>query len=265
MNNKLLYGIMIVAIVVGAIMVRFKGYNYSILYSDHSRLEVSMEQAFELKDIKQIASESFKNDTVIRKTTLFNTSFAVDAKELKEEEINTFFNKLNEKYNKDYSMNELKRNSILLEKGAASTISTMTDEEVNKLIAEIKDEYGLEFTKEELNETQTRVRVTPANRVRVWDTVSGLILPMFISAVIVGIYYAIRYRKLYKNAWIIRPVKLAGRLILVLGFILAVIVIARIPVGAYLGTLLIMAYLATMLVDNYSAELALEKIKEKDE
>ena len=264
MNNKLLYGIMIVAIIVGAIMVRIKGYNYSVLYSDHTRLEVSMAQAFELKDVKQIAEESFKSDTVIRKTTLFNTSFAVDAKELKDEEMETFFNKLNEKYNKDFSIKELKRNTILAENNAAD-VSSMTDEEVATLISKIKEQYGLDYTKEELENTETRVRLSDASRVRVWDTVSGLILPMFISAVIVGVYYALRYRKLYKNAWIIRPVKLAARLILVLGFILAVIVIARIPVGAYLGTLLIMAYIATMLLDNYSAELALDKLKEKDE
>lgn len=265
MNKKLLYGLMIIAIIVGAIMVRVKGYNYTIINSNHTRIEVSLNQDFDLKDVKQIANESFSKDTVVRKTTLFNTSVAVEAKEFKDEEITTFFNKLNEKYGKDYNLKQLKRDDIMIAKNLATTLGTMTDDELNAKLAEIKQEYGLEYTKEELESTDTSVRMTNVSRIRVWDTVKGLALPMLIAAVIVGLYYAIRYRKLYKNAWIIRPVKLAAKLILVLGFILAILVIARIPVGSYLGTLLIMAFIITMLADNYSCELALEKVKEKED
>ena len=173
--------------------------------------------------------------------------------------------KLNEKYGKDYNLKQLKRDDIMIAKNLATTLGTMTDDELNAKLAEIKQEYGLEYTKEELESTDTSVRMTNVSRIRVWDTVKGLALPMLIAAVIVGLYYAIRYRKLYKNAWIIRPVKLAAKLILVLGFVLAILVIARIPVGSYLGTLLIMAFLITMLADNYSCELALEKVKEKED
>ena len=63
MNKKLLYGLMIIAIIVGAIMVRVKGYNYSIINSNHTRIEVSLNQDFDLKDVKQIANESFSKDT----------------------------------------------------------------------------------------------------------------------------------------------------------------------------------------------------------
>ena len=264
MNNKILYCLMIIAIIIGAIMVRFKGYNYTTIYSDHKRLEVSMGQSFELKDVKALADESFKNDTVVRKTTLFDTSFAVDVKEISDDELNTFFGKLNEKYGKNFSLNELKRNTILYELGVTDKVENMTDDELKALISQITEKYNMTYTVDELKTTETYVRTTDVIRIRVLDTVIGLLLPMLITAVIVGLYYAIRFRKLYKNAWIIRPLKLEFKLILVLGFILAVLVIARIPVGSYLGTLLIMAFLATMLVDNYSAELALEKVKEKD-
>lgn len=265
MNNKVLYVIMIIAIVVGAIMVRFKGYNYSTLYSDHKRIEVSMEQAFELKDIKQLADECFSHDTVVRKTTLFNTSFAVDVKEYTDEEVNNFFSKLNEKYSKEFALKDLKKDSIIKELNATDTITKMTDEEMGAFLSQVKEKYGIEYTPEEIKDPSTYVWETHVSRIRVMDTVYGLILPMLISTLIVCVYYAIRYRKLYKNAWIIRPLKLALKLIIVLGFVLAVLVIARIPIGSYLGTLLIMTYIATMLVDNYSAELALEKYKKKED
>lgn len=263
MKNKVIYLIMIIAIVAGAIMVKVKGYNYSTIYSDHKRLEVSMEQQFELNDIKKMADESFKADVVVRKTTLFNSSFAVDSKELSDDEINTFLGKLNEKYGKNFTLKELKRDSILTEMGAAN-VSSMEDEDLTVLIAKIKNLYGLDYTKEEITATSTYVRVTDVSRIRVLDTVKGFVLPMLITGIIVGIYYAIRFRKLYKNAWIIKPVKLALKLILVLGFILGVIAIARVPVSSYLGTLIIMAFIAAMLIDNYSSELALEEIREKE-
>ena len=263
MKNKFIYCVMIIAIIVGAIMVVTKGYNYSTIYSDHKRLEVSMEQEFELKDIKNIANECFSGDVVIRKTTLFNTSFAVDGKELKEEEIEKFLNKLNEKYGKTFSLKELRRDEVLTSMNA-SDISSMKDEEIATLITNIKEKYGLEYTKEELQETTTLVRTSNVNRIRVIDTIKGFIIPMIITTCLVGIYYAIRFRKLYKHAWILKPIKLGAKLVIVLGFILAVIVIARIPVSSYLGTLIIMAYIAAMLLDNYSSELALEEIKAKE-
>ena len=263
MKNKFIYILMIIAIVAGAIMVRVKGYNYSTIYSDHKRLEVSMEQQFELNDIKKIADECFSSDTVVRKTTLFNTSFAVDCKELKEEEITTFLNKINEKYSKNFSLKELRRDEVLTEMNAAD-VANMTDEEVTTLINNIKDKYGLDYTKEEIQATSTFVRLTEINRIRVLDTIKGFIVPMLVTGVLVGLYYAVRFRKLYKNAWILKPLKLAAKLILVLGFILAVIVIVRIPVSSYMGTLLIMAYLGAMLLDNYSSELALETIEAKE-
>lgn len=264
MKNKLIYCVMIIAIVVGAIMVVKKGYNYSTIYSDHKRLEVSMEQEFEIKDIKNIANECFSGDVVVRKTTLFNTSFAVDSKELKEEEIEKFLNKLNEKYGKSFSIKELRRDEVLTAMDAAD-VSSMKDEEITTLIANIKDKYGLDYTKEELQETNTFVRTSNINRIRVIDTVKGFIIPMIVATCLVGVYYAIRFRKLYKHAWILKPIKLGAKLVIVLGFILAVIVIARIPVSSYLGTLLIMAFIAAMLLDNYSSELALEEIKAKED
>ena len=53
MKNKSLYIIMIIAIILGAIIVKTKGFNYSTLYSEHKRVEIIVGKEYELKDIEK--------------------------------------------------------------------------------------------------------------------------------------------------------------------------------------------------------------------
>ena len=58
MKNKSLYIIMIIAIILGAIIVKTKGFNYSTLYSEHKRIEIIIGKEYDLKDIEKIADEA---------------------------------------------------------------------------------------------------------------------------------------------------------------------------------------------------------------
>ena len=80
MKNKSLYIIMIIAIILGAIIVKTKGFNYSTLYSEHKIVEIIVGKEYELKDIEKIADESIKEDHITRKATLYGTSVTIDAK-----------------------------------------------------------------------------------------------------------------------------------------------------------------------------------------
>ena len=44
---------MIIAIILGIIILKTKGFNYSTVYSEHERLEISLGDDYNIKDIKK--------------------------------------------------------------------------------------------------------------------------------------------------------------------------------------------------------------------
>lgn len=259
MKNKFLYVVMIIVIVLGAIMVKVKGFNYETLYSDHKRIEIVIGNEFDVKDISKIAKETIKEKSIVRKTTLFGTSVSIDAKNITDDEINNLFAKLNEKYSKSYDMKSLKKEKILVEQNATS-VSSMSDEEITTLINNVKDKYGLEYTKEELQDTVSKVRMSDVSKVEFYDMLKGFILPLLISLAIVLVYYAVRFNKLYKKAWVLEPVKLALNMILSQAFLIAVVAITRIPVSQYIICVLLFVWILQIISETVKNEKALEKI-----
>lgn len=262
MKRKVLYIVMIIAIVLGIVMVKIKDFNYSILYATHKRIEIVLDKEYNLEDVQNIAKETIKSDCIVRKTTLFSTNVSIDTKSVTDEEISNLFSKLNEKYGKDYDIKDLKKEDILKELNVTS-VSDMTDEEVDTLIAQIKEKYGLDYTKDELQDTTT-VRLSDISGVKLFDIVKGLIIPMLITLGIVCVYFAIRFKKVYKNAWIIKPVKFFFEMVLNQVFIIAIIAIARIPVSNYLPALLIFVFLLQLISETLKSELELKKVNVED-
>lgn len=263
MKNKFLYVVMIIVIILGAIMVKVKGFNYETLYSDHKRIEIVLGNDFDVADISKIAKETIKEKSVVRKTTLFGTSVSIDAKNITDDEINNLFSKLNEKYSKDYDMKKLKKDSILVEQNATS-ISSMSDEEITTLISQIKEKYGLEYTKEELQETVSLVRMSDVSKIEFYDMLKGFIVPLVISLAIILVYYAIRFNKLYKKAWILEPIRLAFEMLLNQLFLIAVVAIARIPVSQYIICVLLFVWILQIISETIKNEKALEKINAEE-
>lgn len=263
MKNKFLYVLMIIVIILGAVMVKVKGFNYETLYSDHKRIEIVLGNDFDVKDVSEIAKETIKDKSVVRKTTLFGTSISIDAKNITDDEVNALFTKLNEKYSKDYDMKKLKKDSILVEQNATS-VSSMSDEEITTLISQIKEKYGLEYTKEELQDTVSLVRMTDVSKIEFYDMLKGFILPLVISLAIILVYYAIRFNKLYKKAWILEPVRLAFEMILNQAFLIAVIAITRIPVSQYIICVLLFVWVLQIISETIKNEKALEKINAEE-
>lgn len=263
MKNKFLYVVMIIVIILGAIMVKVKGFNYETLYSDHKRIEIVLGNDFDVADISKIAKETIKEKSVVRKTTLFGTSVSIDAKNITDDEINNLFSKLNEKYSKDYDMKKLKKDSILVEQNATS-ISSMSDEEITTLISQIKEKYGLEYTKEELQETVSLVRMSDVSKIEFYDMLKGFIVPLAISLAIILVYYAIRFNKLYKKAWILEPIRLAFEMLLNQLFLIAVVAITRIPVSQYIICVLLFVWILQIISETIKNEKALEKINAEE-
>lgn len=264
MKNKVLYVVMIIVILLGAVMMGLRGFNYGILYSKHKRIEVVIGGEYNLEDVAQIAKEAIKEKSVVRKTTLFETSVAIDAKDIKEEEILSLFDKLNQKYDKDYDVKDLKRNQILTELNAAD-VASKTDEEITELISQIKEKYNLEYTKEELQDSVVLVRLSDVNEISIFDTLKYMIVPSLIALAIVVVYFEIRFHKLYKRAWFLEPIKFVLKMVLIEAFVLSVVTIARIPVTQYLAPALIFVWLLVVITGTVQNEKRLKNVDNADE
>lgn len=264
MRNKVLYVVMIIVVLLGAVMMGVKGFNYGILYSKHKRIEVVIGGEYNLEDVSKIAKETIKEKSIVRKTTLFGTSVAIDAKDIKEEEIFNLFDKLNEKYGKDYDVKDLKRNQIMTELNVTD-VASKTDDEINELISQIKEKYNLDYTKEELQDSVVLVRLSDVNGVSIFDTLKYMVVPSLIALGIVVVYFGIRFRKLYKRAWLLEPIKFILKMVLIEAFVLSVVVIARIPVTHYLAPVLIFVWLLTLLACTIQNEARLKNVDNVEE
>lgn len=264
-NNKIFNVVAIIVILLGIVMMVVKGFNYDLLHSEHTRVEINIGKEFNKDDISKIVKETIKEPSVVRKTNLFGVSVAIDTKNVTDEELNNLFSKLNEKYGKNYTVKDLKRDEILTELGKTD-ISTMKDEDITSLISEIKEKYNLEYTKEELQSTSMTTIKTTVSATNIWDMLKYMVLPAVISLAIVAVYYAIRFHKMYKKAWLLEPIKLIVDILLIEAFLLAVIAISRIPVAEYVVTILIFVWLlklvsATVQNENRLKNIVIEKDK----
>ena len=106
MSKKIIYILLALIIVAGAIMTCVKGFNVDTMYTDNVRLYVYIQKEFENNDIKQIAKEVFGTDEiVVQKVEAYKDMAVITIKqkdvninaELKNlvEQLNT---KINEKY-----------------------------------------------------------------------------------------------------------------------------------------------------------------------
>lgn len=258
MKNKVLYVVMIIVILLGSVMLAVKGFNQGLLYSNHKRIEIVIGSEYNLDEIKNIVKDTIKAKAIVRKTTLFETSVAIDAKEMSDEEILNLFAKLNEKFGKDYDIKDLRKNDILTEMNV-NDIASMSDEEITSLISQIKDKHNLEYTKEDLQDSVTLVRLTDIHEANMWDTLKYLVVPVLVSLGLVAVYFGIRFRKLYKNAWILEPIRFVIRMVLVEAFIVSVFAIARIPVAQYMTTVLILVWLLGIILSTVCEENRLVK------
>ena len=116
MSKKIIYILLALIIVAGAIMTCVKGFNVDTMYTDNIRLYVYIQKEFENNDVKQIAKEVFGTDEiVVQKVEVYKDMAVITIKqkdvkninaELKDlvEQLNT---KINEKYGIENTTDEI--------------------------------------------------------------------------------------------------------------------------------------------------------------
>ena len=109
MKNKLLYIILIILVLVGAIVYKVKGFNKELNYSNRQEFEISTASTLDVIKVEEIAKEVLTNREVkVQKVERFDNALVIISTEISEEEKQNIINKVNEEYNETVSNDEIK-------------------------------------------------------------------------------------------------------------------------------------------------------------
>ncbi len=105
MKKKIIYGILIVIIIAGIVIVATQGLRADIIYSKNVRIDIYLGKDFENNDIKQIAQEVFGYDRVlIQKVELYGDMVSITIPDNNEENLDEKVEQLNSKINEKYEL-----------------------------------------------------------------------------------------------------------------------------------------------------------------
>jgi len=260
LKSNFLYIIMIIAIVAGGIVIKVKGFEYSLENSNHQRLEVIINTPYDEKEMSSVINEAYKKQHTVKTSSIFNTTVAIDAKEFTDDDITAILNKINEKYGTNYSLKNMKLADII-DEYELSDVSSMKDKEVEEVIAQIKEKYGLEFTKDELADTSSiKVAKKDVNALDILSTVKKFVLPLIIVTSLILLYIEIRAFKYDKLIFI----KILLKLVITEACLVAVIALVRLPLSNVVITALVAFGIGQLLVFNVKNENRRKKIKEEE-
>ncbi|MBR3153169.1 MAG: hypothetical protein IKF52_06205 [Clostridia bacterium] len=260
MKNKLLYIIMIIAIILGIIVIAVKGFNLSVDFAKHQRILINIDEEFDIKDMNKIAKEVFKSNYKVRKSNLFGTAAIIDVKDVSDEDITTLLDKVNEKYETEYSLKQIKLPQIK-EELKLDDISSLTDDELKEKINSIKEKYGLEYTADELKDSSSKVKIINVERIKLYDYIKPYIIPVLISFGLIIVYFGIRYFKLGKNAWLKEPIRLLFNVVIMQLFLVSIIAITRIPINEYVAIIMVAILILQVLTETMKNEKRLLEMK----
>lgn len=108
-NKKTIVALILTIIVIAGIIVALvKGFAFDLKYQDAKRIELGIGQAFNEKDIKEIAKEVLGNTQVtIQKIEVYEDAASIMAKDITDEQKNEIITKVNEKYGSNISAEEV--------------------------------------------------------------------------------------------------------------------------------------------------------------
>lgn len=114
MKNKMISYIVIVLIILVGIAAIFAfKLNYTLMYGEHTTINVYLGKAYNLQEIKPIVEETLgKQETVYQEIETFGDSIAITVKEATEEQISNLESKLKEKYEIESTETILQTNKI---------------------------------------------------------------------------------------------------------------------------------------------------------
>ncbi len=109
MNRKLLYIIIAIIIIAGAIMGITKGFNKGVTYANSQKIEVYINQKIDKNDIQEIADDIFGKNTPkqIQTVEIFNDMIAITVQSATDEQLDNLVKTVNEKYGLEYTRDDV--------------------------------------------------------------------------------------------------------------------------------------------------------------
>lgn len=108
MKNKILYLIMIIVTIIGAIIIGIKGFEFNIAYRKTKMIEIYIGKEFDLNDIKDITNEVLTGKEVkLNKIGEFENTVAITVDEISDEEFDLLIQRTNEKYELENSKEDI--------------------------------------------------------------------------------------------------------------------------------------------------------------
>lgn len=98
-NKKVLYSLMALIIVLGIISIFVFRLNFTLMYSEHTKINVYLGKEYNLDEIKKLTEEALgKQEIIYQEIEVFRDSVAINVKSATEEQIDSLEAKLKEKY-----------------------------------------------------------------------------------------------------------------------------------------------------------------------
>lgn len=113
LNKKVVILGLSLLIIAGIVVVLFKGFNVNLLLEQHEVIEFVIGKDFEVKDVKDICNEVFKDKKVVlKKIEVFNDAVSINASSITNEEKQNLVEKLNEKYGTEKRIDEVEIKTV---------------------------------------------------------------------------------------------------------------------------------------------------------
>lgn len=107
-RKYIIYGIILLIIIFGIVMVAIKGFNVDLRYQSSKMIELYIEDEFNIEDIKQMTDEVFGDSPVIiQKVEMFEDTVAIRALDITDEQKSNMVQKVNEKYSLELSADDI--------------------------------------------------------------------------------------------------------------------------------------------------------------
>ncbi len=98
-NKKTLYILIAIIIILGTISIFTFRLNFTLMYSEHTKINVYLGKEYNLEDIKKITEETLgKQEMIYQEIEIFKDSIAINVKSATDEQISALETKLKEKY-----------------------------------------------------------------------------------------------------------------------------------------------------------------------
>ena len=265
-------------------MIAIKGFNVNLKYRAHKVAVISLNQDYNVKDIKSIASEVLgKKETQIEKYGAYGDQVAINADEITDDQLENIVSKINEKYNINQKisikMNDgyeisdveaiakdaLQSEKITAEKDSKDETTVIincgivTEQKIDNLVNKLNEKYSdLNLTAGSIGVNKS-AKVNEYGKVALKDIAKQYMNYVIISIIVILVYFAVVYRKLGISKILSNSV-----ISIVLGELLyiAIIAIVRYPIDKLIIIAAVAIYLAIVSYLNYKYSKLLSEEKE---